>query len=430
MKAPRFNAGYMAYGLLGLPLAMAALPVYVHIPAFYALHLEMGLAQLGWVLFAARLVDTVQDPLLGLMIDRLGGRLNGCLLGAAAVFALAFAALWMPPSGGNIAVAWLGGALVCVYCAHSFLSIAYFAWGASLDGVAARAQVLLGPAAWREAAGLIGILLASAIPAAVLSGNPEQVSNRMAWYSAGFALLLMVAMVVLLSAAPAWTRAARPEKQWLPALRSVLDNRRFARLLLPYLLNALSVSLPATLVLFFIRDQLQAPDLGAAFLVAYFAAAVSCLPLWVRLATRIGTAKAWRFGMVLAVGTFAGAGLLGPGDTRLYFSVCLAAGAALGADLALPPVLFAQAIGDIPGKGVYYSFYTLLGKLALAITGLSLPLLANLGYQPGDGSSVLLVAMYAGLPCVLKIAALFSLRRIREDHNDLPCPAADGMCRK
>jgi Na+/melibiose symporter-like transporter len=425
-----FNADYMAYGLLGLPLAMAALPVYVHIPAFYALHLEMGLARLGWVLFAARLFDTVQDPLLGLVIDRLGRRLNGYLLAAAAIFALAFAALWMPPSGGNFAVAWLGVALAGVYCAHSFLSIAYFAWGASLDGVAARAQVLLGPAAWREAAGLIGILLASAIPAAVMSGNPEQVSNRMAWYSAGFGLLLMVAMVVLLSAAPAWTRAARPESHWVPALRKVFDNRRFARLLLPYLLNALSVSLPATLVLFFIRDQLQAPELGAAFLVSYFAAAVSCLPLWVRLATRIGTAKAWRLGMVLAVAAFAGTGLLGPGDTRAYFAVCLAAGAALGADLALPPVLFAQAIGDRPDKGVYFSFYTLLGKLALAMTGLSLPLLAKLGYQPGNGSSALLVAMYAGLPCLLKIAALFSLRRIREDHNDLPCPVADGMCRK
>ena len=430
MKAHGFNPGYMAYGLLGLPLAMAALPVYVHIPAFYALHLEIGLAQLGWVLFAARLFDTIQDPLLGLMIDRLGGRLNGYLLAAAGLFALAFAALWMPPSGGKIAVAWLGVSLVFVYCAHSFLSIAYFAWGASLDGVAARAQVLLGPAAWREAAGLVGILLASAIPAAVMSGDPEQVSCRMAWYSAGFGVLLLVAVLVLLSAAPAWTRAAPSANQWLTALRSVFGNRRFTQLLLPYFLNALSVSLPATLVLFFIRDQLQAPQLGAAFLIAYFAAAVSCLPLWVRLASRIGTNKAWRVGMVLAVGAFAGTGLLGPGDTLPYFAVCLAAGAALGADLALPPVLFAQTIGDSPRKGIYYSFYTLLGKLALAMTGLSLPLLAKLGYQPGGGSSALLAAMYAGLPCLLKVAALFSLRRIREDHDNLPCPVADSMCRK
>ena len=68
MNPPAIKAGHLAYGLLGLPLAMAALPVYVNIPVFYALHLDMGLVQLGWVLFAARLIDTVQDPLLGLVV--------------------------------------------------------------------------------------------------------------------------------------------------------------------------------------------------------------------------------------------------------------------------------------------------------------------------------------------------------------------------
>ncbi|WP_229632099.1 MFS transporter [Pseudoduganella violaceinigra] len=429
MTANAFRSGYMVYGLLGLPLAMAALPVYVHIPAFYALHLNVGLVQLGWVLFAARLIDTLQDPFLGLMIDRLGGRLNACLAAAAAVLALAFTALWRPPSDGNIAV-WLGVALIMVYSAHSFLSISYLAWGASLDGSAARAKVLLGPAAWREAAGLFGILLASAVPAAVISAEPEHVSYRMAWYSAVFAVFIFIAVWALLSGAPTWHRAAQQELHWMPALRSAFRNQRFKRLLGPYLLNALSVSLPATLVIFYIRDQLRAPELSALFLVAYFAAAVCCLPLWVRIAKRLGTVKAWRIGMILSIGAFAGAGLLGPGDTLPYLAVCLAAGSALGADLALPPVLFAQAIGESPGKGIYFSFYTMLGKLALALTGLALPLLAAQGYKPGNGPSNLLAAVYAGLPCLLKLAAMISLGRIREEVSDLPCPVASGMCRK
>ncbi|WP_446728884.1 MFS transporter [Pseudoduganella sp. OTU4001] len=420
----------MAYGLLGLPLAMAALPVYVHVPAYYALLHGAGLAQLGWVLFAARLFDTVQEPLLGLLIDRPGRRLNAWLIGATAVFALAFAGLWMPPSGPAASITWLGIALVLVYSAHSFLSIAYLAWGASLDGPQARAHVLLGPAAWREGAGLVGVLLASAIPAAVMAGDASQVASSMGWYSAGFATLLFIAVAALLSGAPAWKPTGRPATQWGKALRAVSTNRRFMRLLPPYLLNALSVSLPATLVMLYIRDQLQAPELGAIFLVAYFAAAMCCLPLWVRLAKRIGTAKAWQLGMLMAIGAFAGTSLLGPGDSMPFFFVCVAAGAALGADLALPSVLFAQAISEAPGKALYFSFYTLLGKLALALSGLSLPLLAAFGYQPGNGASPLLVAIYAGLPCLLKLAAMFSLRRTREEISDLPCPATDGMCGK
>jgi hypothetical protein len=40
-----------AYGLLGLPLAMAALPVYVQVASYY-LQYGTGLAMLGWVMFA------------------------------------------------------------------------------------------------------------------------------------------------------------------------------------------------------------------------------------------------------------------------------------------------------------------------------------------------------------------------------------------
>lgn len=416
MKPHALRWDYMAYGLLGLPLAMAALPVYVHIPAFYALHLEVGLAQLGWVLFAARLFDTVQDPALGLLVDRLGPRLAPWLAGAAALFALAFAGLWLPPAAPGLSVAWLAAMLVLAYCAHSFLNIAYLAWGASLDGAAARAPALLGPAAWREGAGLAGVMLASAVPAAVMAGDIARVPAGMAWYSAGFALLLVLALLALLRAAPAWRRTPSAASDWRRAVRTLRGNRRFVRLLPPYFLNALSVSLPATLALFFIRDQLQAPGQAALFLLAYFAAAVCGLPLWVRLAARIGAARAWRCGMLLAVAAFCGTPLLGAGDSLPYLLVCIAAGAALGADLALPPVLFAQAVSHGEGKGFYFSVYTLLGKLALACTGLALPLLAGLGYQPGGGASGALAAMYAGLPCLLKLAALATLWRNDENH--------------
>ncbi len=415
MNGSARNFSYLAYGLLGLPLAMAALPVYVHVPAYYSLHLDVSLAQLGWVLFAARLIDTAQDPVLGLLIDRSGRRMNNWFIVAAGIFAAAFACLWLPPKGAIASLAWLGVTLVLVYAAHSFLSIAYLAWGASLDGAAARAQVLLGPAAAREAAGLVGILIASAIPAMAMSGDPEHLSNTMVWYSLGFAGLLLAAVLVLLCRAPAWQRSPHSQTRWLAAFGAVRTNQRFLRLLPAYLLNALSVSLPATLVLFYIRDQLQEQEHAAAFLLAYFTAAVCGLPGWVRLAKHIGPATAWRCGMHVAVGAFCAAALLDAGDVLPYFLICVAAGMALGADLALPPVLFAHAIGDSPAKGTYYSIYTMLGKLAAACCGLALPLLAMLAYRPGAGASTALVAMYAGLPCLLKIAAMYSLRRSCEE---------------
>ena len=46
MNAPRWWQ-LAAYGLLGLPLAMAALPVYVQVTSYYHLQYGTGLALLG-----------------------------------------------------------------------------------------------------------------------------------------------------------------------------------------------------------------------------------------------------------------------------------------------------------------------------------------------------------------------------------------------
>ncbi|MGL4994982.1 MAG: MFS transporter, partial [Deefgea sp.] len=155
---------YASYGLLGLPLAMAALPVYVQIPAYYSGQLGLALGLTGWVLFLARLVDTFQDPLLGRWIDRLDGKISLWFWSGALVLALAFFSLWVPPvSSGNTMYLslWLAVMLIAAYTAHSMLNIAYLTWGARIDaGASGSDQGLLGAAAWREGAGLFGVILA------------------------------------------------------------------------------------------------------------------------------------------------------------------------------------------------------------------------------------------------------------------------------
>ena len=66
MSAQRLGTGGLAgYGILALPLAIAALPVYVHLPNLYGGVLGLNLAVLGAVLLFARLADAMVDPLLG-----------------------------------------------------------------------------------------------------------------------------------------------------------------------------------------------------------------------------------------------------------------------------------------------------------------------------------------------------------------------------
>ena len=178
----------------------------------------------------------------------------------------------------------------------------------------------------------------------------------------------------------------------------------------------MSVAIPATLALFFINDRLQAGQYAGAFLATYFLSTAIGLPFWVATAKRLGVLPAWRLGMLLAILAFSGTTLLGAGDVWLYGVVCVAAGLALGADLALPPVLLATVIGKQESTADYYGIWTLLAKLALAVSGLALPLLAALGYVPGvvsiQAGTTALAWVYAALPCVFKLVALLLLRNL------------------
>lgn len=411
---------HAAYALLGLPLAMAALPIYVQAPAYYTDRLGLSLALTGIVLFGARLVDTMQDPWLGRVIDRLArrGRLAAWMLLAAICLALSFAGVWLPPAafvalagpGGAAPAPWLlatwfGAMLVAVYTAHSALNIAYLAWGARLADDEA---TLTRAAAWREGAGLVGVVLASVLPVWLLARPAGMVP-----FAALFALLLALGVLALLRCAPPWHGAlAAVQPDWRAALR----QRRFTRLLAPYFANAVAVAIPATLALFFINDRIGAAQHAGLFLGIYFLAGAAGLPLWARLAARLGAAHAWQLGMALAVLAFVGAALLGPGDVTPYVVVCVLSGLALGADLALPPVLLAERIpvGEQPAG--YYGVFSLTGKLALALSGLALPLLAAAGYQPGQPAGMELALAYALLPCGFKLLAGWLLERlIKED---------------
>ena len=131
--------------------------------------------------------------------------------------------------------------------------------------------------------------------------------------------------------------------------------------------------------------------------------------------------------MLLSIASFAGAVALGPGDEAGFFAICLASGAALGADLVAPPALLAAVIrrGASGGAGsptaadpaaASFGWWNLASKLNLALAaGLGLPLLARWGYAPGQRDAQALQALqlgYAALPCALKLGAVLLLTRI------------------
>ena len=398
----------LAYGLLGLPLAFVALPLYVILPNYYAKTYGLPLATLGAILLGARLFDAFIDPLLGRLSDRLFARSAASVLQAgllaAVVLALGFALLFFPQvTAPGALVVWVAVMLMVTYAAYSFLSVSHQSWGSMLGGNEAERSRIV---AWREALGLVGVVLASVTPVAL--GMPATTGIF-------FAVLVMGWL--------AWTQAVQPVVKkdapvvpgaiWLPFRHS-----NFKRLLLVFMLNGTASAVPATLVLFFIQDRLQAPSsLEPLFLGSYFLAAALSIPLWLAVVKRIGLARAWLVGMALAIAVFSLATQVSSGQTTVFLVICALSGIALGTDLALPGALLAGVIqrnGD-SGKleGAYFGWWNFAIKLNLALAaGLALPLLGLFGYAPGARSPEALNALviaYCVLPCVLKLAAGGSL---------------------
>ncbi len=400
----------IAYGLFALPLSLLALPVYVQVPQLYAGSLGMPLALVGAILLAARLLDAVADPLIGHWMDKVApakGHAGFVLLSLPAMLT-GYLALFNPPvsaGSGMMLGIWFTASLVLVYLGYSMAMIAHGSWGASLTqhrGERARLTSI------REGFALAGVMLASALPA--LAGLQA--------LTIAFVISLGLAAMLLLRMAPRASVRPGSEGRWRDII-SPLRDLRFCWLLGVFAVNGIAAAIPATLFLFFAADRLQLPAQAGLFLVAYFVAAAISLPVWAKASAAIGESRAWLIAMLLSVAVFVWTVQLEAGALLPFALICVLSGAALGADLALPPALLAGVIAAAghsgEREGAYFGLWTFATKMNLALAaGISLPLLSWLGYVPGqandEGLRALVIA-YAILPCALKLAAAALLWR-------------------
>ena len=403
------TAAGLRYGALGFALAFLALPLYIVLPSHYATTHGVALATLGAVLLVTRVLDAALDPFIGQAVDAVFARSTQRAWWLAAVAATGvgagFALLFLLPPGTGAVWAWLVGGLLLTYIAFSVLSVVHQAWGVRLGGDAAQRSRVV---AWREGCGLVGVLVASVLPSQL--GMPVTTAVLAGALFAGLGLLAGAPRAP--TRGPPSTDAAG---DWALPWRVA----PFRRLLVVFLLNGIASAVPATLVLFFVRDRLQAAHAEALFLGAYFFCAMVSVPLWVRAVRAIGLARAWLVGMGMAVTAFVCVLALGAGDTAGFLAVCIVSGLALGADLTIPAAMLTGIVQRAGHgsrlEGVYVGWWTSATKLNLGLAaGLALPLLALAGYAPGQRDAQALQALaiaYVAVPCALKLTAAALLWR-------------------
>ena len=407
----------LLYALPAFALGMPTIPAYVFLPSFYAEQVGVRLATVGAVLLAARATDVVTDPLIGLLSDKLAsrwGRRKPWMAGGALLAAIGLVLLFMPPAGAGAGYL-LTGALL-LYLGWTAVAIPYTAWGAELSPDYDTRSRITGA---REGAQILGILAAAAIPAvaATLEASRGQGLAAIAWLAIACGVPLFWITLTRIPE-PRAEGARRPATFDRAEIASAFRNGPFLRLLSAWFVNGVANGIPAALFPLYMGHVLKAGEAAQGILVLiYFLCGVLAIPLWLALSRQYGKHRAWSFAMVLACAAFVWVPLIPEGGVVAFGIVCAVTGAALGADLALPPAMQADVVDFDTLRtgqrraGLFFALWSMATKLALALAvGLSFPALDGLGFtaQGGNtaGAVLALAVIYAVIPTVLKLCAV------------------------
>ena len=392
-----------AYTAFAAVLSGAGLPIYIYAPKYYADTFGVSLSALGAVLFGLRLIDVVQDPVLGWISERLTAGKKLIITLTAFVLALSMIGLFavVPPIDP---IWWFGLTVTGLFSAFSFLTINFYAQGVSKVGDAPEGHVRL--AAWRESGALLGVCIAAVVPTVLIG----VVASPFATFAFGFAGFTIVAAIFM------WPEWQEPVQQEPSQIWQIVADRPARKLLVLALVNAMPLAVSSTLFLFFVEGRLGAVGWEGPLLVLFFLAAAISSPLWSILARRFGDRRVLLIAMVLAVVSFGYTLTLSTGDVILFAIVCVLSGATIGADLTLLPAMFAKRMAVIsPNGGQGFGLWNLVNKFTLAFAAVVLlPLLERSGFEAGttslpDEALTTLTVLYALVPSILKLVAIMLL---------------------
>jgi Na+/melibiose symporter-like transporter len=412
-----------AHGSLGLPLAVIGYPLAIWIPAHYSGGLGISLAAVGTILMLARLTDVVTDPVMGELSDRWRtriGRRRPWLLIGAPVMMFGVYKLFIPEEGVGLVyfLVWLS----IFFLGSTMIGLPHRAWGAELSpDYHQRSRVT----AAREIYVLVGLMVAAAVPmiveiradggASVGEVFTTLWSDAIGAFSGDFrektivdratltgpvlaGLAWAIILILPLCTAVVLTLVREPEAvpnerrpSFIEGLRLVTKNGPMLRVLLIALLVTFGESFRNAVSLFFIRDIVGVPTIGAAYFF-YFIAGLGAIPFWLWLGRTIGKHRAFMCTLI-TVACVSGANLLlDYGDYLPFFLLFVIKGFCFGGLQFLPVAMLADVVDVDAARtggrraGTYFAFLGFTEKIAIAFgTGVSLNIVGLLGFDPSGG---------------------------------------------
>ncbi len=383
----------LTFAIANLPIVAQAIALLIFLPRYFASHLHVDLVVIGTAFAVVRLIDIGVDPLLGILMDRTRtslGRYRVWLLAGVPILMVAVWRLYFAPEG--IGMAYLVGWLLVLYLATSILSLAYAAWGANL-ATGYHDRTRLGGIA--QPVGVVAGMMILFLPAVAKAlGGPRAEDVQVmglfimvvAPIAIGFAAWRTPERIAPHVAGPAFTL----KDYWALITRPAVLRICFAAMAL-----SLGPGWQGALYLFFANEILGFSIPVAAGLVAasLIGGAIGA-PLFAQLSRRIGKHRTLMVATTsYSVGLFSFL-LVRDGNVLMGALVLGFLGFAQAGYLIMMTAMMADVGDEVrleQGRermGLLYSLVTGATKIAGALAiGLSYPLLARLGFRPGEGAA-------------------------------------------
>lgn len=392
----------------------------------------------GYAVGLPRIWDAVNDPLFGLISDRIRtrwGRRRVLLLFGSVPLGLSFIFMWLVPGLSQIGLAFYYAIVFILFdTAFTVVHVGYNALTPEMTSDYDERSSLNG---FRMAFSITGTL-GAIILATVLGWYIEDQRTLFTILGVGLGLISIIPPLIVFRITAEKPGEELPDPLPLgTALRQTLSNKPFRMVMGLYLLSWTTASILAAVLVYYANYYLLVPEQANYFVLVAEGAAIAFIPFWVWVSRVLDKRRAFMLGSVSWIVVLLGIYAL-PAD-QLIWAYLLAAlsGSGIATAYVLPwamvpdVVEYDQVQSGQRREGSYYAFASFFQKLAtgaalwgmgmaLSLTGYITPDTSGpLPVQPPDAVDA--IRFFVGpVPAILLILAVLFARRYpitREGHQ-------------
>ncbi len=413
------------YSILAIPLAFVGLPIYINVSDFYVRQFDVNIAFLAFIILAVRLLDALQEPFLGLLSDYLIRKNishKKIIYVSVGFLALSFFALFNPPNFENksIILIWLAFSMLTTY---SFFNLTVVNFEALAVIIAKNSSQRIEINSYKEFFGLIGVLVAASSPTIIriLLKSDE---NNYFYLSLIFIFLLFFSIIFFFHKIENEENKIITKFNIKNIFSEIFLDKIFLKFIGIFFINSLAVSLPASVITFYVNDVLKCPEKLGIFLTIYFLSAAIFMIFWKKIAQKFGKINSWLISIIGSILTFIFAYFIDSSNSDLFFLICFLSGVFLGSDLIMPPAIISEIIYKKHDKiSSYLAFWNMINKAGLMFASfLSLMVLWLVSFDAKNVNQDSLMAIpiiYAIIPCALKILVVLLLLKLKNSQKNL-----------